>query len=77
MFSTECAETCGFNIARAMVCTVAFVVVLMTTLLGIQFSRIEEASSLSTSENSIEVHLKKWTQLCKLRPRVRCEITVE
>ena len=64
-------------IVRTMVCSAAFLVVLVTTLLGTQSSSIEEASSFSTSENFLLQYTpRKWIQLCKLRPRVLREITV-
>lgn len=41
-------RNCSLGIARGMVCTAAFVPLLVTTLLGIESSRVEEASSFST-----------------------------
>ena len=67
---------CSLSIARAMVCTAAFVMVLVTTMLGTRFSRIEEASSFSTSENSIHPKNGSNSVSYQVQPRVLREITV-
>ena len=71
-------RNCTLGIARGMVCTAAFVLMLVITFPGFSPNMVEEASSFfySLEKFLLQYTPRKWIQLWKLRPRVLREITV-